>query len=172
MIERLLFVVGGQNAGKSVQLRSLFVDPRLGTRGRPPEAANVRDTYSLTIDRALYLRLTSPHERNESLAEFINKMARKTRAGRWCVAGALQPDRFKRMPDLVTTIRAIIARFRPERVRICVLSPDRRGVVQDPETLQRLFRQLWRLGPIECHCIDARKRRANGTLLADFLDYS
>jgi hypothetical protein len=172
MIERILFVVGGPDTGKSVQLRSLFLDPRLGTGGRTPVASNVRDSYSLSIDRALYLRLTSPHETNETLAHFLSKTARNTRTGRWCVAAPLQPDRFKRMPEIINTIRAVLAELRPERVRVCVLSPDRRGVAQDPKKLQRLFRRLWRLGSVECHCIDARDRTANGTLLADFLDYS
>jgi hypothetical protein len=96
----------------------------------------------------------------------------KTGAGRWCVAAPLQLDRFKRMPDLVSIVRAVIRRFRPERVRICVLSPDRHGSVQDANQLQMLFSRLWQLGPVECHCIDARERRVNGTLLADYLDYS
>jgi hypothetical protein len=172
MIERLLFVVGAPDTGKSVQLRSLFVDPRLGTRGRVPMASNVRDSYSLSVDRSLYLRLTSPHETNETLAYFLRKTATKTRTGRWCVAAPLQPDAFKRMPDLNRTVRAVLSRFHPERIRVCVLSPDRRGAVRDALKLQRLFRRLWRLGPVECHCLDARDRTANGKLLADFFDFS
>lgn len=121
MIERMLFVVGGQDTGKSVQLRSLFRDPRLGTGGRIPTGPNVRDSYSLSVDRALCLRLTSPHEMNESLAVFLRRTARKTRHGRWCVAAPLQRDRFKKMPELIATIRAILAKLRPERVRVCVL---------------------------------------------------
>lgn len=171
MIERFIFVVGEQNTGKSVQLRSMFVDPRLGTDGRPPTSRKVREQYSLSLDRSLYLRLTSPHEMNESLAAFLQKTASKTSVGRWCVAAPLQPDAFKTMPDVVRTIRAVKRRFRPERVRVCVLAPDRHGV-QDPDRVRRLFRRLWRLGRVECHCIDARERTMNGTLLADFLDYT
>src|SRR5438046_2435662 len=127
MVERFLFVVGDQNSGKSTQLRSLFVDPRLGTNGRVPKSRNVRGHYFLSVDRSLYLRLTSPHERHETTAQFLGKIAHATRIGRWCVVAPLQPEPSNRMPDLVETVRAVIERFGPERIRVCVLSPDRHG---------------------------------------------
>lgn len=130
------------------------------------------ETASLSVDRSLCLRLTSPHETNETLAYCLRKTATKTRTGRWCVAAPLQPDAFKRMPDLNRTVRAVLSRFHPECIRVCVLSPDRRGAGRDAKKVRRLFNRLWRLGPVECHCLDARDRTANGTLLADFVDFS
>jgi hypothetical protein len=171
MVERFLFIVGDQNTGKSTQLRSLFVDPRLGTNGRIPNNHNVPDHYFLSVDRALYLRLTSPHERNETMAQFLAKIARRTEAGRWCVAAPLQPEASNRMPDVVETVRAVKERFTPERVRVCFLAPDRHGQTATGD-IELMFRSLWRLGGVECHSIDARHRTANGTLLADYLDYS
>jgi hypothetical protein len=109
---------------------------------------------------------------NESLLEFLRKTASKTSVGRWCVAAPLQADAFKKMPDAVRTIKDVKRQFRPERVRVCILSPDRHGAAQEEKKLQRLFQRLWRLGRVECHCIDARERTANGSLLADFLDYT
>src|SRR5262249_20192204 len=148
------------NTGKSVQLRSLFTDPRLGLNGRLPKASKVREHFWLSADRSLYLRLTSPHEMNESLREFLKKIASKTNSGRWCVAAPLQPDRAGRMPDLLRTVEAVVRRFRPERVRVCILSPDRKGVALDSKELRRLFRNLWQVRTVECHCIDARNRTA------------
>ena len=173
MIERLLFVVGAPNAGKSTQLRSLFIDPRLGTGGNIPQNRKLGAHYKLSIDRGLYLRLTSPHESRESLQKFLRKTAANTKDGRWCAAIPLQPDTSDYgMTDLVKTVKAVLKKFAPERVRVCILSPDRHGVSWDTKQLEKHFDRLWRLGAVECHCIDARERTSNGTLLADYLDYS
>jgi hypothetical protein len=173
MIERFLFVVGAPNTGKSTQLRSLFIDPRLGTDGQVPTSRKVEAHYKLSIDRRLYLRLTSPHEYGESLKDFLQKTAANTTEGRWCAAVPLQPDASEYgMTDLVKTVKAVIKEFTPERVRVCILSPDRHGNIWENKRLQKLFGRLWRLGPVECHCIDARERTTNGTLLAGYLDYS
>jgi hypothetical protein len=173
MIERFLFIVGAPNAGKSTQLRSLFIDPRLETEGEIPTSRNVKAHYRLSINRGLYLRLTSPHESKESLKRFLRKTAANTSAGRWCAAAPLQPDAsVYGMPDLVNTVKAVVNEFAPERIRVCILSPDQHGATWNDQTLQRLFERLWKLGSVECHSIDARKRTANGTLLAGYLDYS
>lgn len=66
-IERALFMIGDQNTGKSTQLRSMFLDWRLGNQGNIPTARNVRNMYALSNERWLYLRLTSPHEMRETL---------------------------------------------------------------------------------------------------------
>ncbi len=173
MIERFLFVVGAPNSGKSTQLRSLFIDPRLGTNGQIPTSRNVKPHYKLSIDRGLYLRLTSPHESRESLKGFFRKTMANTNVGRWCAAAPLQPDSSGYgMPDLFKTVKAVVKEFAPERIRVCILSPDQHGATWNDQTLQRLFERLWKLGSVECHSIDARKRTANGTLLAGYLDYS
>ena len=172
MLERILFVVGEQNTGKSTQLRSLFVDPRLGTNGRIPKGRKVPESYELGLDRSLYLRLTSPHERRETMRQFLSKIERRTSVGRWCAALPIQPSAAHRMPDATDTVRAVVERFQPESIRLCVLSPDRRGTMHDPGELKRLFRRLWRLRNVECHCLDARDRTANGRLLAGYFDYT
>ncbi len=172
MIERFLFVVGGRDTGKSTQLRSIFRDPRLGTNGQVPTNRSVRDRYRLSIDRGLYIRLTSPHEAGESLRQFLDKTDHKTQGRRWCVAAPLQLDAFKTMPDLTRTVAAVIARFTPERIRVCALSPDRHGTALPPAQLDALFDVLWSLGPVECHALDARQRTRNDTLLAGFLDFA
>ena len=173
MVERFLFVVGDQDSGKSTQLRSMFLDPRFGTQCQVPTTRNVPDTYYLSVDRGLYLRLTSPHEFGETLTEFLDKTEAKTKVGRWAVAGPLQPQGFRNMPDLAATVSGVVQRFQPERVRLCLLSPDRHGQAQARGTLQQLFDQLWSVaGPVECLCIDARDRSRNSSVLAGFLDYT
>ena len=47
-IERVLLVAGAQNTGKSVQIRSMFLDPRLGTRGEIPRARNLPNVHELS----------------------------------------------------------------------------------------------------------------------------
>ena len=39
-IERALFVIGDQDTGKSTQLRSMFLDGRLGNQGEVPTENN------------------------------------------------------------------------------------------------------------------------------------
>ena len=98
--ERFLFVVGDQNTGKSTQLRSMFADPRIndcriGGKSTIPTTSKIPETYQLSYGRSLYLRLSSPHEKGETLKEFIDDISMKDKSGRWCVAGALQitPDK-------------------------------------------------------------------------------
>src|SRR6266852_2396937 len=80
--ERVLFVVGEPNSGKSNQLRSMFRDVRLGTGGNIPTGRRLDEVYRLSNERSVYLRLTSPHEAGESLSKkrrkgnFLEKTAR------------------------------------------------------------------------------------------------
>ena len=67
-VERALFLIGNQNTGKSTQLRSMFLDWRLSMQGQIPTSHNLADSYQLSNERWLYLRLTSPHEADEALA--------------------------------------------------------------------------------------------------------
>ena len=41
--------------------------------------------------------------------------------GRWCFAGPFQPEAFKRMPDVVESVRLFARAFEPERVRVVFL---------------------------------------------------
>jgi hypothetical protein len=184
--ERALFIVGHPNSGKSNQLRSMFRDVRLGTQGDIPGGKRLDEVYRLSNERSLYLRLTSPHEakehigrkpgrRNES-TNFLEKTAEKIEENtpqfgkRWCFAGALQPRAGQHMPDVVATCRAFLQYFEPERTRIAFLSPDRHGVSLQAEHMD-LVDKLQGISSVEVCWIDARDRRVNGLLLADFFDF-
>ncbi len=169
-IERVLLVAGAPDTGKSVQLRSMFLDPRLGTDGRIPDGRNLPDTYRLSASRNLYLRLSSPHEMGESVDKFLAKIAAKTREGRWCVASAVQVEPAQKMPGLPAVVAAIQERFSPERIRVAFLSPDRHGVVL--AAVGDVMRAARNAGGVEVVCIDARSREGNGLLLADTFDFS
>jgi hypothetical protein len=91
-LERALFVVAPQDSGKSTQLRAMFLDRRMGNGGKIPSSNNLAETYYLSNERRLHLRLTSPHEWGESPSDFIEKTKGKMDDGRWCFAGPLQPN--------------------------------------------------------------------------------
>ena len=176
LVERALFVVGPQDSGKSTQLRSIFCDRRLGTDGRVPlssEKSNLSETYFISNERRLYLRLTSPHEFGESPREFLKKSREKMVLGRWCFAGPLQPDAFKQMPDVVESVTIFSKAFEPERVRVVFLSPTRHGIeLRDFLPGRDLSDELLQINHVEVACIDARQREANGLFLADFFDFT
>ena len=175
-LERALFVVAPQDSGKSTTLRSLFRDRRLGRDGEPPPSSELRrlaEIYWLSNERRLYLRLTSPHEYNESVEEFIEKTRGKMGDGRWCFAGPLQPDAFRKMPDVVDSVKAFCIAFSPERVRVAFLSPNRHGVELAGFLPGRdLSDELLSIPNVEVISIDGRRRGVNGLLLADFFDFT
>ena len=170
-IERVLLIAGAQDTGKSTQIRSMFVDPRFGTNGQIPEARNLPNGYSLSPSRRLYLRLTSPHEAGESLNQFLEKIEENTDSrGRWNVVSAVQVAAAGGMPDLSLLVAALDERFRPERIRVAILSPDRHGkVLHEAPTLMQTLQDIL---PCETLCIDARSRHRNGLLLADTFDFA
>jgi len=174
-LERALFVVAPRDSGKSTTLRSIFQDRRLGTSGVVPDSDQRRlnEVYWLSNERRLYLRLTSPHESNESIQEFIQKSRDKMPSGRWCMAAPLQPDAYKRMPDVVSSVREFVAAFGPERTRVAFLSPNRHGVEVGAFLPGRDLREeLLSMGNIEVVCLDGRRRGVNGLILADFFDFT
>ncbi len=171
-IERALFIVGDPDDGKSTQLRSIFKDWRFGLFGKIPSSKKIRETYWLSHDRGLYLRLTSPHEYNESPEEFFSKIKQKTQKGRWVVASPLQPDARNKMPALVESVGLFVAKFAPERVRVCFLSPNQNGETS-PGRIRPLVNKLWAIDPgVECVVVDATTKMRNGLFYADFLDFS
>jgi hypothetical protein len=176
LLERALFVVAPQDSGKSTTLRSLFLDRRLGKDGVPPsssEQKRLSQVYYLSNERRLYLRLTSPHEYEETLDQFIEKTKGIMDSGRWCFAAPLQPDAFNQMPDVVESVEAFIAAFDPERVRVAFLSPNRHGqVLSDFLSERDLSQELLSIDRVEVLCIDGRQRGKNGLLLADFFDFT
>lgn len=172
-LERALFVVAPQDSGKSTQLRSMFLDRRFGNGGTVPTSRNLAETYYISNDRRLYLRLTSPHEYGETPKEFIEKLRNKMSSGRWCFAGAFQPDAYNNMPDIVETVQRFVAAFSPERLRVVLLSPNRHGAELTSFLPGRdLSAELFQIPSIEVACIDARQRQSNGLLLADFFDFT
>ena len=176
LLERALFVVAPQDSGKSTQLRSMFLDRRLGNDGEIPpssEKPNLPETYYISNERRLYLRLTSPHEYGENSKEFISKTRNKMEDGRWCFAGPFQPDACNKMPDVVDSVERFIKALNPERVRVVFLSPNRHGIELSTFLPGRdLSDELLQLGGVEVVCIDARKREVNGLFLADFFDFT
>ena len=175
-LERALFVVGPQNSGKSTQLRSIFRDSRLGTTGQIPSSSEkhkLAEIYPISNERRLYLRLTSPHEMGETPKEFFDKTRKKMVSGRWCFAAPLQPDAFKRMPDVVESVKRFTEALEPERVRVIFLSPTRQGeMLRDFAPDRDLCGELLHVNCVEVACIDARRRDRNGLFLADFFDFT
>jgi hypothetical protein len=176
-IERALFIIGDQNTGKSVQLRSMFRDLRLGEQGNIPVSPNLTNAYPLSVERWLYLRLTSPHEKNETPEEFLDKCDSEMQqnahgAKRWNFSGAIQPNAANNMPDAVRTIEEFIRRFDPERVRAVVLHPDKEGNLIHSYDLLNLLTRLRALSRTEVIMTDARSRTDNGLIYADFFDFT
>ena len=171
LIERILLVAGAQNTGKSVQIRSMFLDPRLGTSGQIPGAPNLPNSYSLSPSRRLYLRLMSPHEAREDLDRFLEKIEENTDGHyRWNVASAVQIEAGGNMPNISELVTALEERFSPERIRVAILSPDRHGDVL--AEAPALMQELQGVSSCEAMCIDARSRHRNGLLLADTFDFA
>ena len=170
-IERALLIAGAQNTGKSVQIRSIFTDPRFGTGGQIPDARNLPNTYYLSPSRRLYLRLTSPHEAEEDLNKFLEKIEANTDSlGRWNVVSAVQVHAARNMPALSPLVAALDERFHPERIRVAILSPDQHGkVLEEAPSLMETLRAVL---PCETLCIDSRTRDRNGLLLADTFDFA
>ena len=104
--ERALFIIGEPNSGKSTQIRSMFQDVRLGTKGVVPIANKLTEMYQLSYERCLYVRLTSPHEMGEYIdnnlnvekENFLEKTEKKIKEStphvgrRWNFVCPLQPD--------------------------------------------------------------------------------
>lgn len=175
-LERALFVVAPQDSGKSTTLRSLFLDRRLGTDGVPPPSKTqprLDETYHLSNERRLYLRLSSPHEAGETPTEFIRKTRGKMDDGRWCYAGPFQPNKLNKMPDVVASVQAFARAFGPERIRVAFLSPQRKGLTMDTFVPGRdLTKELLAIPKVEVMCLDGRERNKNGLLLSDFFDFT
>lgn len=150
----------------------MFRDIRFSGDGSIPTERRLEETYRLSNDRSIYIRLTSPHENDENLEGFFDKiLTRIRRPGRWNFAGPLQPNQFNRMPGLVEVVAAFVNRFSPERLRVVFLSPDRNGDTIDTNALLDQLRTI-EAEVVEVCAIDARDREWNGLFLADFFDFT
>jgi hypothetical protein len=178
-LERVLMVCGGQNAGKSRLLRTMFVDPRLGTGGSRPTSAKVR-LASLSRERGLYVRCTSPHEYGDTLDSFFRKLDRAMERAwhqfwRINVACAMQPAAANNMPDIVTVCREFRTRLVPERIRVVQIDP-RQDNAQGTLLPHAEVDQLRQIG-VEIVTVDGRRSMAasqhpNGFFLSDFFDFT
>ncbi|MEM5312350.1 hypothetical protein [Paraburkholderia sp. JHI869] len=178
-LERMLIVVGDSDAGKSTTLRSMFVDPRFGTRGSVPATSQRRmRLVALSRERCLFMRLTSPHETKQTLDDFLTRLeSARRRAGRlgfrrFNVACAMQPRASNAMPDLVTVCQHLRTRIDPERIRVAVIDPRQDGE-RGPQ-LQRHDIDGLRKNTVEVLWIDGMhplSQHPNGLLLADFFDF-
>lgn len=176
-VERVLFLVAEPNAGKSTQLRSIFLDHRLHNNGNIPTAKNLPNTHRLSNERLLYLRLTSPHESNEDLSQFLEKCeyemsTNDQNRSRWNIAAPLQPYPTARTPGAADIINAFAAKFQPERVRTIVLSPDRHGNLANPKLINSLSANVMSHPRSDFLCADATGRQANAFIYADFFDFT
>ena len=167
-IERVLLVAGAHYTGKSTQLRSMFLDRRLGLGGVIPTASNLPNTFELSPGRRLYLRLMSPHEAEEDLERFLDKIGEQAYGShRWNVASATQIHASEEMPALGEIVAALAEQYSPERIRVAILSPDQHGDVL--AEAPALMEELHETESCEVMCIDARS--PNGLLLADTFDF-
>jgi hypothetical protein len=176
-LERILLVCGQQNAGKSRLLRQMLGDHRLG--GDVPIAPRIR-ARALSRERCLAVRFTSPHEMNETPAQFHQKLDRVTEIAWWAYwrvnyACAVQPQPFKNMPGIVDVCGDLKREFKPERIRVVQLAPDQWGNQTSQLTTKDLdgLRKL----DVEVVTIDARRSShpaepGNVRILADYFDFS
>lgn len=180
-LERVLVVCGKQDAGKSTRLRSMFADPRFGTRGHIPTHSRVVPVR-LSRERGLVVRFTSPHERNETLDTFLRKIDRDLERMWWKFgfwrgnfACAIQPDAANQMPDAVVTCKAIHDAFWPERIRLVQIHPRQDGNPGDLLS-QTQVDDLRNLGT-EVVTIDGRRPGPkqpdpNSFVLSSFFDFT
>ncbi|MGB7101903.1 MAG: hypothetical protein WBD95_24445 [Xanthobacteraceae bacterium] len=126
------------------------------------------------------VRFTSPHEMNETSAQFHKKLDRVTEIAWWAYwrinyACAVQPHPFKKMPGIVDVCAGLKKEFEPERIRVAQLAPDQWGnltsqlTVKDVDDLRKL--------DVEVITIDARRSShaaepGNVRTLADYFDFS
>ena len=174
--ERALFFIGDKETGKSTQLRSMFKDWRLGTRGRVPTQRKLTETYPLSNERWLYLRLTSPHEMEETLTDFLEKCTSKMivdpPAFRWNFAGALQRTPTKFLGPAPNVIEGFIKRFAPERVRAVILCPLQTGEILPDIEMSSLTKDLQRIPNLEIMTVDATQRERSGLMYSDFFNFT
>ena len=152
-------------------------DQRLGAE--IPLQPRIR-ARALSRERCLAVRFTSPHEANESPADFYRKLDRVTEIAWWRYwrvnyASAVQPRPFRRMPGIVDICDGLMKQFKPERVRVVQLAPDQWGGSKSQLTGVEIdgLRAL----DVEVIALDARRSSAlaepgNVRILADYFDFT
>lgn len=174
-LERALFVVGDQNDGKSSQIRDTFRDQRFHNNGYSKIGENGRlpNWVSLSNDRWLHIRLTSPHEYGEGFDRFIEKIDamedHQTGKYRWNFLCALQTNSFGNMPNSEDVVMRFNKIYKPERSEIALIHTGHGGKVRSILEIDRIS-SCCRANNIQLRMIDARID--NGLSLADFFDFS
>ena len=119
-------------------------------------------------------RASSPHEMGETTSEFHAKIKNSTYR-RLNYFSAIQPRPLKNMPGTVQVCADLKRVFKPERIRVVVLAPDKDGGSTSDLSANEIdgLRQL----DIEVCRIDARRSNyhvepGNVRQLADFFDFS
>ena len=160
-LERALFMIGRQNAGKTTQLTSLKT---VIAKGK-----TTRRVFDLGNNRHLYVRLTSPQETGQTLSEFLRacEYNMRSRYCRWNYACAMQPDSGINIGGAVSTIKAFKNEFSPGRTCAVILCPDWRGN-RFPDERQALITDLSDIGVSEILTVDARNQNSNGPRYAGF----
>lgn len=176
-VERALFLIGDPDSGKSTQMRSAFLDWRLGRKSTIPNQNNISRVCQISNERWLYFRLSSPHETKEDINEFFEKFEkemkkRKLNSMRWNFASALQiTPRNKVQLPIDQIIAKFNTRFSPERMRAIILSPNRKNAVLPTHTIKNIIGSLW---SVDCEVlvVDATDREANGFIISDYFDFT
>jgi len=151
----------------------MLTDPRLG--GQLPPGPRIAPRR-LSRESCLAVRITSPHEMDESLDEFIQKIDRATEVAwgdfwRINYASAIQPRPFKQMPGIVDVCARLKREFSPERIRVVQLAPDQSEQLTSQLTNTEI--DGLRRNNVEVISMDARRSSypaepGNVRILADF----
>lgn len=172
------------NAGKSYLLRNMYNDPRFGEDGHVPLGqGHIRiPPVKLSSARQLFVRLSSPHEMNETLSQFFDGIERFAQRAwkdgfRFNLACAVQPRAAKKTPDIITICGELKRSFMPERIRIVQIDPRQDGEAANGALLTAgELRRLWSIDNniIEIATIsgDRRGQAMNGWFLADYFDFT
>jgi hypothetical protein len=179
-IDTLVMILGDQNAGKSNQMRTLFVQPELRHEyGGYPKPSMIARRYLVDPDAELLIRLSSWHERSEAYTDVKRDISN----------GRVAPQRRYKVciPAQVTATKSLMAGenlfirlakdFKIRRSFAVWLNPDRSGLT--PFALSPTFAAFLSAHPeasalaidsLALHpSADPQANSINSLLLADLL---
>ncbi|WP_374375998.1 hypothetical protein [Dongia sp.] len=93
-------------------------------------------------------------------------------ARRWNFAGALQISATTKIPAADEVVAGFSKYFRPERIRVVLLSPNSRGNHLPQGIWTALTSKLNLIPEVEIVTVDASKKNANGLIYSDFFDFT
>jgi hypothetical protein len=154
----------------------MYHDPRFGTGGKLPAQGQLKP-IALSYARYLFVRLSSPHETNESLSAFFDSIDRIGKRAwdlgwRFNFACALQPHQTATTPGIATICHQFKRAFLPERIRIVQIDPKQDGqlgTLLTPADLKRLWSMDVEIATVSG---DRLGQRMNGWFLADYFDFT